>query len=231
MTDRPQQESEERFSDWLKRGAQPAWDQAVSHRFTKELANDSLDDAVYRHYLIQDYVFLDRLVRLIALTIARAPEMPAQSKLAGFLAAVTGEENTYFLRSFEALGVDEATWQGAEAKAVTTELGDLMLGTASKGPAEGGGFAACLAVLLPAEWIYLSWAQQAAATGPRPQRFYLSEWIDLHVDPAFEAFVTWLREEMDRQGDAATPAERRALAQLFLRVTELEVAFFDAAYG
>ena len=65
-----------RFSDWLRARAEPAWGRAVGHRFTRELAQDSLPDGVYARYLIQDYVFIDTLARLLGHGVASAPEMP-----------------------------------------------------------------------------------------------------------------------------------------------------------
>jgi thiaminase/transcriptional activator TenA len=212
-----------RFSDWLRARAAPAWAQAVGHRFTRELAADTLPDGVYARYLVQDYVFIDTLARLLGQGVACAPEMAAMSRLAGFLAALTSAENDYFLRAFEALGVAEATWSAAEPDPVIARFGEVMLGAAREGYPE------ILAVLLPAEWIYLSWAM--AHKDAAPERFYLAEWIALHTLPEFEAFVNWLREETDRHGPQLPPARQERLAELFTEIAELEVAFFDAAYG
>lgn len=215
---------ETRFTDWLRTGAEPHWTAATGHRFTRELAADSLPDAVYRRYLIQDYLFLDLLVRIVGHAIAAAPSLEARITLSRFLAAVTGEENTYFLRSFEALGVDEATLRSAQPIAPTAAFEAIMLGAA-----RGGDYADVLSVLLPVEWIYLAWAQ--AVADRKPARFYLREWIELHSIPAFADFVGWLRDEMDREGAALPPARQAALADNVRRIAEQEVAFFDAAYG
>ncbi|MCH8996783.1 MAG: TenA family protein [Proteobacteria bacterium] len=212
-----------RFSDWLRARAAPAWTQAVGHRFTRELAADTLPDAVYARYLVQDYVFIDTLARLLGHGVASAPEMAAMSRLAGFLAALTSEENDYFLRAFAALGVAEATWSAAEPDPVIARFGEVMLGAAREGYPE------ILAVLLPAEWIYLSWAMTHKDAAP--ERFYLAEWIALHTLPEFEAFVNWLRDEIDRHGPKLPPERQERLAELFTEIAELEVAFFDKAYG
>lgn len=211
-----------RFSEVLRQEAEPFWTQAAGHRFTQELIDDSLPDHVYARYLVQDYVFLDTLARVLGLAIAQAPDMPPKTKLAAFLAAVTSEENDYFLRAFEALGVAQADWSAATPNAATRRIGEVMLGAAREGYAEA------LAVLLPAEWIYLTWASGAGET--RPKRFYLAEWIHIHAIPEFEAFVAWLREEMDRVGPTLSPERRARVAALFREIAELEVAFFDAAY-
>ena len=213
-----------RFSDWLREGAEPFWSAASGHRFTRELADDSLPDEVYRRYLIQDYLFLDLLVRIVGLAIAKAPTLEARITLSRFLAAVTGEENTYFLRSFEALGVEEASLAETAPNAPTRAFQEIMLGAA-----EGGDYADVLSVLLPVEWVYLTWAQ--AVADKKPGRFYLREWIELHSIPAFADFVGWLREEMDREGAALPPERQEKLACAFRRIAEQEVAFFDAAYG
>ena len=212
-----------RFSDWLRARAAPAWSQAVGHRFTRELAADTLPDAVYARYLVQDYVFIDTLARLLGHGVASAPEMAAMSRLAGFLAALTSAENDYFLRAFQALGVAEATWSAAEPDPVIARFGQVMRGAGREDYPE------ILAVLLPAEWIYLSWARTHKDAAP--ERFYLAEWIALHTLPEFEAFVNWLREETDRHGPKLPPERQERLAELFTEIAELEVAFFDKAYN
>ncbi len=212
------------FTDWLRSSAEPFWGRAIDHRFTRELAEDSLPDEVYRRYLIQDYIFLDVLVRIVGYAIATAPSMESRVKLSAFLAAVTDEENTYFLRSFEALGVTDRDLGTTAPNEVTAGFQETMLGAA-----ESGGYVDILSVLLPAEWIYLDWAKPVAAR--RPERFYLREWIELHSLPEFESFVGWLRGELDREAGALPEERQMALAGLFRRIAELEVAFFDAAYG
>ncbi len=78
-----------RFSDWLRARAEPAWAQAVGHRFTRALADDTLPDAVYARYLVQDYVFIDTLARLLGHGVGRAPEMAAMTRLAEFAPSAT----------------------------------------------------------------------------------------------------------------------------------------------
>lgn len=213
-----------RFSAWCRERAEPAWTAAVDHRFTEQLRGDSLDDAVFRRYLVQDYAFLDPLVGAFGHALGDAPSMAAKRRLADFLGTLTDDENDYFQRSFDALGVDEGDRGDPDLTPATQAFVDL-LGRAAR----EGGYAETLAVLVPAEWVYRSWA--GADVAERPERFYLAEWIDLHDNPDFDAFVSWLRSELDREGAAAAPARQRRLERLFRRTVELEVAFFDSAYA
>ena len=213
-----------RFTDWLRAGTGALWAQATAHPFTNSLADDSIEDAVYRRYLVQDYAFIETLVTVLGYAVALAPGMPAKKRFAGFLAAITDEENDYFLRSFEALGVAVAEREGTLLLPPIQTFADLMLDAA-----RSGAYEEVLAVIVAAEWVYLTWAE--AAPEPYPERFYLREWIELHDNPAFRDIVGWLRGELDRVGQALPPERQAAVASRFRRLVELEVAFFDAAYS
>jgi thiaminase/transcriptional activator TenA len=208
------------LAERLRAECEPAWSRATRHRFTVELGDDRISAEVYRRYLVQDYAFIGTLAGMIGYGVAKAPDMPAKAGLARFLAVLTSEENTYFLRSFDALGVGEAERAAPKLLPVSR---DFLAAMRTAG--EEGGYADVIATLLPAEWIYLEWAS-AQAGKPRPKRFWLAEWIDLHANAGFEAFVGWLKTELDRVG----PAQEAACRSRFRRMVELEVAFFDAAY-
>lgn len=212
------------FTEALKAAAAPCWRAAVEHRFVRDLADDSLPDPVYAAYLRQDYAFIGNLVSLVGAAVAFAPSMPAKSRLAAFLAVLTGPENDYFERSFAALDVPLEDPGDVERGAVTERFGALMDRVIRD--ADYGGI---LTVLVGAEWSYLTWAQEAARN-PRPARFYLSEWIDLHVDPGFADFVGWLRNQLDALGEQADPPARERMQHLFRDTMELEAAFYDQAF-
>ncbi len=217
---------EPRFTDWLRARSGDAWDDATAHQFVRELHADTLDDVVFRRYLLQDYAFVETLVGVFGHAVGDAPTMDGKSRLVDFLGTVTSDEDDYFQRSFEALDVPASRYEDPTLTDATAAFRDLLLRAARE-----GGYAETLAVLVPAEWVYLSWATDgdlAAADGP--ERFYLQEWIDLHAVPEFESFVGWLRAELDREGAAASERRQARLAELFCRTVDLEVAFFDAAY-
>lgn len=213
------------FTEALRDGVAPCWRAAVAHRFVRELADDSLPDPVYAAYLRQDYAFIGNLVSLVGAGVAFAPSMPVKARLSAFLGVLTGPENDYFERSFAALGVPLEDPQAIARGDVTERFAALM-----DRVIRAGDFGGILTVLVGAEWSYLAWAQ-AAAKGPRPARFYLAEWIDLHVDPGFADFVGWLRGQLDTVGAEEDGAGRERLQQLFRGTMELEAAFYDQAYA
>ncbi len=208
------------LSEQLRGYAETDWNRAVNHPFTEALGDDRLDDSIYARYLVQDYAFIDTLVNLVARTIANAPAMPPKTVLAGFLAALTSDENTYFLRSFEALGLGEADYLNPQLHPVSQAIIDTMQSSEVR-------YEEAIICLCVAEWSYLTWSQSQAEK-PRGSRFYLQEWIDIHVLPEFEQFVAWLRAQVDSFADRDS-ATLEQLAQRFRQMCVLEHQFFSAS--
>jgi thiaminase/transcriptional activator TenA len=217
--------SDERFTDHLRERSEPDWTAATEHRFAREVGAGTIDDAVFRRYLVQDYAFVETLVRVIGSAVAQAPSTREQAELAAFLDTVTGDEDDYFGRSFDALDVPDGDRTDPDLAPVTREFRDHLLAAART-----GGYAETLAVLVPAEWVYFEWAS-AAAQGEMPDPFHLAEWIDLHANPGFRDVVAWLRAELDREAPELAPRRRDRIERLFERTVELEVGVFDMAYG
>ncbi|MEM7237471.1 MAG: TenA family protein, partial [Pseudomonadota bacterium] len=176
-------------------------------------------------YLVQDFSFIDGFVRLAARAIAEAPSLADSVPLAQFLAVITGPENTYFHRSFDALGVADADRTAPTLLPPTIAFRDLMAEAAASGE-----YARMIAVLSVAEWTYLSWASpHAPAREDLP--FYYAEWITLHSGEGFEGVVAYLRDQLDKAWETLDANAQARVAADFKRATELERAFFDATYG
>jgi len=225
-----------RFTVWLRERAQPDWTAAVEHPFTRELGAGTLAEDAFAAYLVQDYAFVDELVGTFGFAVGEAPGMAAKRPLVEFLGTLTDEENDYFERSFDALGVPESRWADPALARPTAAFLDLL----GRGAREGG-YAETLAVLVPAEWIYAEWAGAVAAEHADPDArppsagadlpFYFAEWIDLHAVEPFVEFVAWLRGQLDEHGPGLSERRQARVEGLFRRTVELEVDFFDSAYG
>lgn len=208
----------------LKNSVLQDWEAATDHAFCKELADGTLPLDKMRWYLVQDYKFVDYFVRLLATAIAHAPTLADGVPAAQFLGLVTSTENTYFLRSFEALEVSE-TAQNAPAAPTTKEFQDLMTEARLSGRYEQ-----MLAVLVVAEWSYLSWGERYVGYAD-DLPFWFAEWIDLHSGPGFEGVVTYLRGQLDTIWGTLSDTQQDKAAEMFRRAVACEKAFFDASYA
>ncbi|NOD67198.1 MULTISPECIES: TenA family protein [unclassified Ruegeria] len=210
-----------RPTEMLRLGRSDDWQAATTHAFTRELSDGTLPEDKMRWYLQQDYQFVDGFVRLLASAIAHAPTLGDSVPAAQFLAVITGPENTYFLRAMEALGTEPST-QPAPA---TRAFQDLMAEAVASGRYQN-----MLAVLVVAEWVYLSWA--SPENPPKDDLpFWFAEWITLHAGEGFESVVEYLRGQLDKVWQTLNTAEQAEVTRLFHRAVELERDFFDAAYA
>jgi len=148
-----------RPTDWLRAAAEPDWSAATGHAFTLACNAGQVSGAVMRRYLVQDYQFIGAFCALLGRAIHTAPDLPARLPLGRFMGLLCSAENTYFVRSFDALGVPESQRRDPPLSDAAQGFRALMAAAA-----ESPRHAEQLAVLCVAEWVYLSWALPARAT-------------------------------------------------------------------
>jgi thiaminase/transcriptional activator TenA len=210
----------ERFTETLRAASDPDWSNAVGHRFVQELFVGAVPDAVMARYLVQDHRFLDSFLTLLGAALAGADTFEAKLRFGRFIGIVSSDENTYFLRAFEALGVTKDRRAADPDTPPTVGFKSIM-----RKAAQARSYAAALSVLVVTEWLYLDWASRAPTS--LPASFVHAEWIGLHDSQGFRDFVDFLRAELDRVG----PAETNLCRDFFQRAVALELAFFEAAYA
>lgn len=213
--------ADQSFTDWLVSVAKPVWQRAVDHPFTSEIGNDSVSDETFKRYLLEDYHYIQDLSAALGFLIAKAPSMEARSRLAGFLNRLISNENDYFERSFAALGVSPEEYNAKQPNTVSRAIGATLLSTAGKGHYVDG-----LATLLALEWIYHEWAKREAAK-PQPERFYLADLIAHHTSEEQQAFLSWLKREVNVLGAEERESRQKEISESFAHICELEADFFD----
>ena len=146
----------ERFTETMRAASEAGWSHAVQHRFVKELFAGAVPDAVMARYLIQDHRFLDSFLVLLGAALASTDTFAARLRFGRFIGMVSAEENTYFLRAFEALGVTETRRAADPDTHPTIGFKAIM-----REAADTRSYTAALSVLVVAEWLYLDWASRA----------------------------------------------------------------------
>jgi thiaminase/transcriptional activator TenA len=215
------------FAQQLLQANHIDWQACVQHRFVGEIFAGTLDDDVLRHYLVQDYQFINRFVALLGAAIASSDTFAPRVRLSQFAAMITSDENTYFLRCFDTLGVSQKERIDPVLTEPTRAFQQLMHEAALS-----QNYANCIAVLAVAEGLYLDWADRPGVSAAMlPARFEHAEWIALHANDFFRNFVGWLRSELDRVAPSLSGAQRTEAADFFHRAVLLERAFFDHVYA
>lgn len=206
----------------LRQQYHPLWERMVTHPFVYEMGEGTLPVAAFRRYFLQDYVFVNDLVAMTALAMAKAPDLIAANHLNQFLTGILNPENDLFVRAFKALGASEAEYASASANPTTQAFGDFLMRVGLEGTFED-----ILMVLYVTEGSYLDWGTRLLEAGKRPDNPVYREWIDLHGPAVLGGLVSWIAEYLD-QADLSHRQAR--LDQLFRTALRYEYLFWEAAY-
>jgi thiaminase (transcriptional activator TenA) len=196
------------------RARAPAWDEALAHPFVVGLGDGSLDEAAFRFYIRQDYLFLIDYGRLLSLGAARAPRLEWMRRFAGLALSVLDVEMALHREFAARWGV--ANLESEVAAPATSAYCNFLLRTAAL-----DDFAALAAAVLPCMWSYaeIGTSLASSATSDRYR-----EWIDMYASSEFGELASWARSVVD---EVSGPGMEAA----FAGSCEHEVAFWDAAFS
>ncbi len=198
------------------------WEKMVTHPFVLELGDGKLSQERFRRYLLQDYVFLRTLAKVVGVAVARAPSLEAAQPMAPFLTTILNAENDLFARAFQEMGVPLQEYHGAQPLPTTLAMGNFMLATAYDGT-----FDDIATIFMVTEGAYHDWATRLAAAGKRPSQRMYQEWIDIHAAQELGDFVAALRRHVDSLPATAMPR----LQAVFRTTLRYEYLFWEMAYN
>lgn len=214
----------------LKEASPEDWRDYTHHAFVRQLADGTLPEACFRHYLAQDYLFLLNYARAYALAVVKAEQLDDLREAAALVDLLLNHEIALHVEVCAGWGLSEAQLaQVPEAPAnrlytryvldqgLRGDLLDLLvaLTPCSLGYAEIG------ARLL---------ADPATRLNGNPYR----PWIELYGGREFQEGAALAARQLDRVAErrglvAPFAASTRwpALVQSFRTAARLEVGFWD----
>lgn len=213
------------LSERLRAAADEIWRAQHEHPFVRGIGDGTLDLDRFRFWLRQDYVFLIEYARLLALTVARSPDLDTMTRFAALLHETLHEEMALH-RSYSAeLGIVTRDLARERPAPATRGYADFLLRTAAL-----GDFPDLLAALLPCMWGFNEIGLALAERGAPDHRGY-ARWIELYSSPEFTTLVEWLRDLTDRLGAGLPPSDEERLREIFLTSSRHELAFWEMAWS
>jgi thiaminase/transcriptional activator TenA len=207
----------------LWRDMQPVFDAILGHPFLAGLAEGDLPEDTFRHYVIQDAIYLKAYARALSALGGRAHETADTELFATRAARAIGVERSLHRELLHDLGVSEAVVEAAEPSptnlAYTSFIGAQV---------HGGSFADGLASILPCFWIYWEVAKRLVERGS-PHPVY-RRWIDSYQSEEFERGVSAVLDLADRVGAGLGAGDRELVRGIVLTASRYEWMFWDAAW-
>ena len=213
------------FFAGLREAAGEAWRAYVEHPFVRGLGDGSLPEAAFRHYLVQDYLFLIQFARAYGLAAYKADGLAEIREAAAGLKALVEVEMDLHRAYCAEWGLDEAALEAVEADGATLAYTSYVL---ERGLA--GDLLDLRVALAPCVVGYGEiGARLAADPATRTDGNPYAPWIAMYAGSEYQALV---RAEVDALEALAArrggQARLSALAGTFRAATRLETAFWQA---
>lgn len=214
----------ERFTDRLCRLARPIWEAQRSHPFVRGIGDGSLDIEKFKFWVRQDYLFLIDYARLLALAVARAPDLDSMRRFGDLVHGTLNVEMDLH-RSYAAeFGISFTELEATEKAPATRGYTDFLLRVAALDE-----FSELTAALLPCMWGF-SDIGQYLAQGPRPADERYARWIEMYSSQEFAELAEWCRGLVDRVAAGRPEDTLRRMEDVFITSTRYELLFWDMAW-
>lgn len=214
------------FFERLKTAASAEWRSYTEHPFTNGLADGSLAEPAFRHYLTQDYLFLIEFARAYALAIYKAPGLPEMRAASAGLSAILDVEMGLHVKLCAGWGLSPHDLERTVPAVETLAYTRYVLDTGMRGDLLGLKVALAPCVIGYAE-IATRLAAHPQAAASNPYRV----WIDEYAGAPYQEVAAQARAQLDHLAELyATPAREAELIGIFREATRLEAEFWEMGW-
>jgi thiaminase/transcriptional activator TenA len=200
------------------------WMAYIDHEFVRRLADGSLPEAAFRHYLIQDYLFLKHFARAYALAAYKGETLVEIGNAMRACSAIVETEMALHVTFCAGWGITEAEMEATEEAAATMAYTRYVLERGLAGDLLDLHIALTPCVLGYAE-IGLTLAQDQAT---KRQGNPYSDWIDMYAGAEYQDIAReaagFIEALAHRRGAVA---RMDSLRKTFGEAARLEIAFWQ----
>ena len=215
------------FFERLKTAASAEWRLYTEHPFTNAMADGSLAEAAFRHYLVQDYLFLIEFARAYALAIYKSPRLADMRESAAGLSAILDVEMDLHVKLCAGWGLSPADLEQAPPAVEMLAYTRYVLDAGMRGDLLALKVALAPCVIGYAEIAARLAARPGADSPANPYRVWIAE----YAGAPYQEVAAHARAQLeDLAGRYATPAREAELVAIFREATRLEADFWEMGW-
>jgi thiaminase (transcriptional activator TenA) len=204
--------------------AGPTWHSYTRHEFVLRLAAGDLSEAAFRHYLIQDYLFLKHFARAWGLAIYKSDTLAEMRRAQGLVAATLDVEIGLHIDYCRSWGIDPAQMEAASEALQTVAYTRFVLDRGLAGDRLDLEVALAPCIVGYAEIA----AERIASNTTKLDGNPYTSWLDMYASADYQALAAEAKAALDEQfawrgGEGRFPA----LAATFTAATKLEADFWQ----
>ena len=215
------------FFERLKTAASAEWRAYTEHPFTEGLADGSLPEAAFRHYLVQDYLFLIEFARAYALAVYKSPSLVDMREAAAGLSAILDVEMNLHVKLCAGWGLSATELEQAAPAVEMLAYTRYVLDAGMRGD--------LLALKVALAPCVIGYAEIATRLAARPNALAAtnpySVWIAEYAGAPYQEVAAKARSHLEGLADLyATPARETELIAIFKEATRLEADFWEMGW-
>jgi thiaminase/transcriptional activator TenA len=215
------------FFERLKSAAAAEWRAYTEHPFTAAMADGTLPAAAFRHYLVQDYLFLIEFARAYALAVYKSPQLADMREAAAGLSAILDVEMNLHVKLCAGWGLSPDDLERAAPAAEMLAYTRYVLDAGMRGDLLALKVALAPCVIGYAEIATGLTARPGARAATNPYR----AWIDEYAGAPYQEVAAKARAHLDRLADLyVTNAREAELVAIFKEATRLEADFWEMGW-
>ena len=210
----------------LHDAAAPVWDACLKHPFVIGIGDGTLEVEKFRHFMLQDYLYLFDYARVFALGVVKARDPELMRTFAANVDAILNGEMKIHRAYMKRLGITEE-----QVFAGTPALDNLSYTNYMLSIANSGGPMEIVAAILACSWSYAEIGQTLAAISGASEHPFYGEWIQGYASEEYSATNQALIELMDSLAANATEEQIAYLTEIFVNCSRYELGFWNMAWG
>ncbi len=198
----------------------------LEHPFIVGVGNGTLNVNNFKHYVLQDYVYLIDYSRVLAVASAKSPDLDTMSWFASLLNETLNVEMDLHRKYCQEFGITLSDLEQTVASPTTIAYTSFLLKTAYHGT-----FAELVAALLPCQLGYWEIGEHLSKLGKPSNAPLYSQWIDMYTSAEFGELAATIRELADNVGALVGIEERYRMTDSYLASLRFEHLFWDMSYN
>jgi len=211
----------------LKIAAAAEWRAYTEHPFTNAMADGSLPEAAFRHYLVQDYLFLIEFARAYALAVYKSPTLADMRDAAAGISAILDVEMDLHIKLCAGWGLSADDLEQAPPAVEMLAYTRYVLDAGMRGDLLSLKVALAPCVIGYAEIAARLAAHPNANAATNPYR----AWIAEYAGAPYQDVAAKAGAQLEAlAGRYATPARETDLLAIFKEATRLEADFWEMGW-
>lgn len=201
----------------------PTWDDYTQHDFVKQLTAGTLAPDSFRHYLIQDYLYLIHYTRVMALSIYKSDTLAQMRVGQAGINAMLDMEIAMYLDFCRQWNVPLERVENAPESPATIAYSRYILDAAMS-----GSLAELYAAIAPCLMGYGEIGKSIKEQGSIADNPY-QPWIDVFSSQEFQVITAQNEAQINTLLADASPAQAAKFQYLFNAAARMEVNFWQQA--